>query len=312
MKPASSVLLLTTLTGAGYGLLVWLGILDLAGAVPHAPAFGIVAILIGLAFAGGGLIASMAHLGRPERAWRAFSQWRSSWLSREGVASTLSFPPALGFAALWFFEGATAPATRILAALSLVMALVTVGCTAMIYASLIPIRQWHNRHTLPDYLIFSLFSGAVLLTAIMGVWQGHVILPGSIAAASGLAAIAAKSAYWRFIDRQKPLATLASATSVRQFGAVRPLDQPHFSENYILREMGFTIARKHAEKLRRIALAAGFIAPTILALVATLGLAAWLSGPLAALLALAGLFIERWLFFAEATHVSAIYYGRPV
>lgn len=26
--------------------------------------------------------------------------------------------------------------------------------------------------------------------------------------------------------------------------------------------------------------------------------------------ALAGLLVERWLFFAEATHVSTLYYGR--
>jgi DMSO reductase anchor subunit len=312
MNPATSVLLLTTLTGTGYGLLAWIGILTVIGAVPPAPAFGIVTILIALALASGGLIASMAHLGRPERAWRAFSQWRSSWLSREGVASTLSFPPALIFAALWFLTGAGASGTRIFAALSLIMALLTVGCTAMIYASLIPIRQWHNRHTLPDYLIFSLFSGAVLLTAIMGVWYGHVILPGSLAVAAGIIAIAAKYAYWRLIDAQKPLATLASATGVAEFGTVRPLDQPHFSENYILREMGFRVARKHAAKLRRIALVGGFIFPTILALVAVTGIAAWLFGPLAAILVLAGLFIERWLFFAEATHVSTIYYGRAV
>ena len=312
MNPSPSVLLLTTLTGAGYGLLAWLGILTLFGAVPAAPGFGLAVILIALALASGGLIASMAHLGRPERAWRAFSQWRSSWLSREGVASTLSFVPALGFAALWFLEGAGTPGTRVLGVLAAAMALVTVGCTAMIYASLIPIRQWHNRHTLPDYLIFSLFSGAALLAAITAIWYGSTPLPAGIACGAGIVALAAKSAYWRFIDAQKPLATLASATGVTGFGAVRPLDQPHFTENYILREMGFQIARKHARKLRRIALAAGFVLPVLLALIAAFGIAPWLAAPLAALLALAGLYVERWLFFAEATHVSTIYYGRSV
>jgi DMSO reductase anchor subunit len=312
MNPAPSVLLLTTLTGAGYGLLAWLGILTAIGAVPPAPAFGIVTILIALALASAGLIASTSHLGRPERAWRAFSQWRSSWLSREGVASVLTYPPALIFAAAWFFTGAASPFTRFFAALTAIMALVTIGCTAMIYGSLIPIRQWHNRHTLPDYLIFGLFSGAALLAAIIGAWYGRAPLPAGIAFIAGLAAIAAKLAYWRFIDTQAPLATLASATGVTGFGTVRPLDQPHFTENYILREMGFQIARKHAGKLRRIAITAGFIVPTLLLAVALSGMAAWLFAPAAAILALAGLYVERWLFFAEATHVSAIYYGRAV
>jgi DMSO reductase anchor subunit len=312
MNPTPSVLLLTTLTGAGYGLLAWLGILTVIGAAPRAPAFGIATILIALAFASAGLVASTAHLGRPERAWRAFSQWRSSWLSREGVASVLTYPPALIFAVAWFFTGAASPITRVFAGLSVVMALVTVGCTAMIYGSLIPIRQWHNRHTLPDYLIFALFSGAVLLAAIIGIWYGQAVVPASIALVAGIIAIIAKAAYWRFIDTQKPLATLASATSVAAFGAVRPLDQPHFTENYILREMGFQIARTHARKLRRITLAGGFIVPTLFVLLGALGEAAWLFAPLAAVLVMAGLYVERWLFFAEATHVSTIYYGRAV
>lgn len=312
MNPAISVLLLTTLTGAGYGLLAWLGILTVIGTLPEAPAFGIATIVIALALASAGLVASTAHLGRPERAWRSFSQWRSSWLSREGIASLLSYPPAVIFAALWFFEGAAAPSTRVFAALSVIMALTTVACTAMIYASLIPIRQWHNRHTLPDYLIFSAFSGALLLAAIIGICYGHATVPASIAVVVGLLAMGAKYAYWRFIDTQKPLATLATATGVTEFGTVRPLDQPHFSENYILREMGFQIARKHARKLRRIALIIGFIIPIVFALIAAIGLLPWLFAPLAAILVMAGLYVERWLFFAEATHVSTIYYGRAV
>ena len=40
-------------------------------------------ILIAYALASGGLIASTFHLGHPERAIKAFTQWRSSWLSRE-------------------------------------------------------------------------------------------------------------------------------------------------------------------------------------------------------------------------------------
>jgi hypothetical protein len=41
-----------------------------------------------------GLLSSTFHLGHPERAWRAFSQWRSSWLSREGVAAVATYLPA--------------------------------------------------------------------------------------------------------------------------------------------------------------------------------------------------------------------------
>ena len=91
---------------------------------------------------------------------------------------------------------------------------------------------------------------------------------------------------------------------------MRPLDQPHFTENYILREMGYQIARKHAVKLRRIAVALAFLLPALLALLAAFGIVPAVTATVAALCALVGLFVERWLFFAEATHVATIYYGR--
>jgi sulfite dehydrogenase (quinone) subunit SoeC len=91
---------------------------------------------------------------------------------------------------------------------------------------------------------------------------------------------------------------------------VRPLDQPHFTENYILREMGYRIARKHALKLRCSAIALAFFFPAILMLLAAFGIVPAITATAAALLALIGLLVERWLFFAEATHTSTIYYGR--
>jgi sulfite dehydrogenase (quinone) subunit SoeC len=310
MTPASSVLLLTTLTGFGYGLLAWLGILAAFGLLPAAPLFVPVTVLVALAFANAGLVASTLHLGHPERAWRAFSQWRSSWLSREGVASLMTFPPALAFAASWWALGPDAITTRALGLLAAALGLLTVGCTAMIYASLKPIRQWHNRHTAPDYLIFAVFSGAVLLAAVWALWFGVAEELAVAALVAALVAAGAKFVYWRYIDTQKPLVTLTSATGLTAFGTVRPLDQPHFTENYILREMGFRIARKHAAKLRCIAIGLAFFSPAILMLFAAFGIVPAITATAAALLALIGLLVERWLFFAEATHTATIYYGR--
>ena len=310
MKPATSVLLLTTLTGFGYGLLAWLAVFALLGLLPASLWFMPVAIVIALAFAAAGLTASMLHLGRPERAWRAFSQWRSSWLSREGVASLTTFPPSLAFAALWWFAGPAAPATIIVGLIAGVLGIVTVFCTAMIYASLKPIRQWHNPHTAPDYVLFALFSGAILLALLLAAWTGGASIAALIALAAAIAAAIAKLAYWRFIDAQPPLADLASATGLKAYGSVRPLDAPHFTENYVLREMGYQIARKHAARLRRIVLFTAFLLPALLAALAALGVAPVAATIIATLLAAIGLLAERWLFFAEATHVSTLYYGR--
>ncbi len=310
MKPASSVLLLSTLTGFGYGLLAWLGVFAALGALPASRYFMPVAVVVALTFASSGLLASTLHLGRPERAWRAFSQWRSSWLSREGVASMITYPPALAFAWLWWDPGPAALSTKAAGLLAAVLGMVTVGCTAMIYASLKPIRQWHNRHTAPDYLIFSLFSGAVLLTALLTAWSATLVFAASLSIAAAFVAAAAKVFYWQFIDRQAPLATLASAIGLAAHGPVRPLDQPHFTENYILREMGYQIARKHAAKLRRITLGLAFLGPAMLLLGAAEGVLPVAAASAGVLFAFAGLLLERWLFFAEATHVAALYYGR--
>jgi DMSO reductase anchor subunit len=206
--------------------------------------------------------------------------------------------------------GPDAVATRILGLIAASLGLVTVGCTAMIYASLKPIRQWHNPHTAPDYLIFAVFSGAVLLAALWSLWFGAAAALAVAALVAALVAAGAKFAYWRYIDTQKPLVTLASATGLTAFGTARPLDGPHFTENYILREMGYQIARKHAVKLRRIAVGLAFFVPASLALLAAFGVAPAIVTTAAALVALIGMFVERWLFFAEATHVSTIYYGR--
>ena len=85
MHPAYSVILFTTASGAGYGLLVWLCLCGLFGLVPTERWLGIAGFGLAFALITAGLLSSTAHLGRPERAWRAFSQWRTSWLSREGV-----------------------------------------------------------------------------------------------------------------------------------------------------------------------------------------------------------------------------------
>ena len=306
MRPAGSILLLTTLTGFGYGLLAWTGAYVCLGLLPGPRRLAVVGVALGLLLGSIGLAASILHLGRKERAWRAFSQWRSSWLSREGVAGVLTYPVAILFAAaLRMHEGAIVP--RLLGAAMAAVSLATVLCTAMIYASLKPIRQWHNSHTMPDYLIYALFSGALLFALLRTVLLGRPGSTGLIAAAMAAVAMLAKGAYWRHVDAQTPLASLAAAIGLPTGAQARPLDAPHFTENYVLREMGFAIARRHSAKLRRIALGLAFAAPLGLGLLASLSIVPLAASAVALVCAVIGLLTERWLFFAEATHVSALY-----
>ena len=308
LNPAPSIVFFTTASGAGYGLLFWLGVLQPLGWGGGASSLGATAVVLALALVTAGLLSSLAHLGNPQRAWRALSQWRSSWLSREGVAAVLTYPPALLFLlALWFGWPAVAAVAGPLAAAG---AAATIYCTAMIYASIKPVRQWRHPLVVPGYFAMAAFSGAALLAALAAGWDAGRLLPvpAALAALGGLAAIGLKFAYWRAVDAGMPGPTRESATGLGAIGRVRPLDPPHTEQNYLLREMGFRVARKHAARLRQIALWAGFAAPAVLALLALAGAPAAPLLSLGALLALLGVLVERWLMFAEATHTVMLYY----
>ena len=309
MNPAPSIVFFTVASGAGYGLLFWMGLLRPLGLVPGSAGFGAAAVGIALVLVMLGLLSSTAHLGRPERAWRALSQWRSSWLSREGVAAVATFAPAgLFFIAVIGGQEWLAWWTGVLAAAG---AAVTVWCTGMIYASLKTIRQWHHPLVAPGYMLFGAFSGAVLL-AMLGAFWGQAAMPAALAAVLGAAGFVLKRLYWASVDAAPPVATIKSATGLGFIGKVRPLDPPHTETNYLLREMGFRIARAHAARLRMIASVAGFAMPAVLLLLVLLtgGIWAGLFALAAAGLAILGLLAERWLMFAEATHTVTLYYGR--
>ncbi|AID27863.1 DMSO reductase anchor subunit [Mesorhizobium sp. USDA 4775] len=311
MHPAFSVIFFTTATGAGYGLLAVLGVLGGLQIIPADFWLGLVGLGLALGLIAAGLLSSTGHLGRPERGWRAFSQWRSSWLSREGVASVITFIPAGLFGLGWVFFGRTEGWVAIAGLLAAIGAIVTVCTTGMIYASLKPIAQWHSRYTLPAYLIFAAMTGSVLLSALL---QGFGIGSMGVLVLSLLATLAGwgwKLATWRHNDRLEIPTTANTATGLAG-GTVRSLEWPHTEENYLLKEMGFRIARKHSAKLRVLAQALAFALPVLL-IAATFALPwpyAAVPSVLAAIVQFAGMLVERWLFFAEAKHTVTLYYGR--
>jgi len=308
MHPALSVIFFTTLSGAGFGLWFWVGLRIALGPTPQGfEALGWWLLLVAGGIAAAiGLAASFLHLGKPQRAWRAFSQWRTSWLSREGVASVASFLPAL---ALLKLLPQVTPATRIVAALLCVLCLATIACTAMIYASLKPIPAWRHRLVVPGYLLFALLTGGLPLLMAGGLAQrGFVALLLPLLAVAAIALVLLKLAYWRDIDRTPLPQTRGDAIGLPQRQA-RVFERPHTEANYLMREMGFVLARRHARPLRATALGLFGLLPLLcLALAWGSGDLAWIALPVAVLSALAGAFVERWLFFAQARHLVTLYY----
>lgn len=311
MHPAQSVIFFTTTSGAGYGLLIWLALLAPFGTLPESTAFTIVTFAIGVGLVVAGLLSSTFHLGHPERAWRAMSQWRTSWLSREGLVSVVTFVPALFWGLNVLSSGFAAPLSVFLGLVTAVLSLVTVYCTGMIYASLKTIPAWYNNWTRLAYPLLSLTTGAMLaivLLALFSVRQMGTLVELTILLFVNAGAL--KYVYWRSIDTAEPTSTAETATGLGALGKVRLLEKPHSGTNYLMREMGFQIARKHAAKLRRLCLVLGFAAPAILLLLMLVIPAAL---PVLAVVALlsagVGVAMERWLFFAEAKHVVTLYYG---
>jgi len=291
MHPAPSVILFTTLSGIGFGLLFFLGLgLGSVG--------GVAFVFFGMAYAlsVGGLAASTLHLGHPERMLKAFSQWRSSWLSREGCCAvlTLLVMAVLGIGRVfldvhWTFVGIVGA----------VLCLVTVITTAMIYTQLKSVPRWHSPLTPLLFVAYAAAGGSLTV--------GQVDLARILIAATAIVQLL----WWRQGDRalDKTGTSLKTATGLGHIGTPRPFETPHTQPNYLTREMVFTVARTHAKLLRLTAVVFAFVIPVFL-----------LSLPLNHMLAavtvlshLTGVLITRWLFFAEAEHVVSLYYGaKPI
>jgi DMSO reductase anchor subunit len=312
MDPAYSIIVFTTASGAGYGLLALVSLSAIGGVLPATTGLGLAALGAAAALIAAGLSSSALHLGRPERALGAFSQWRSSWLAREGVLAVATFAPLGLFGIGWVFFNDVGGFFAWMAAACALLALLTVSCTAMIYASLKPIQQWRNGFVLPAYLALGLYCGAlllVLLTRAFGVYRPAFAVLAIILLG---VAWAIKWGYWRHIDATPAQISLGAASGLGRLGEVRLLEAPHTEANFVMREMGYKIARAHARKLRVIVHVALFLAPLILlgAVAAGAPPLATLAAALAALSAAAGAGVERWLFFAEAGHTCMLFYGR--
>lgn len=308
MRPAPSLLLFTTLSGAGYGLLAVWALAGLFGALSAEPLAGAVGLGLALVLITTGLLASTFHLGRPDRAWRAFSQWRTSWLSREAVAAVATFVPALWLAGEWVLGGRVSAPAALLAAGG---AALTVFCTGRIYATLVPIPRWHQPLTTPVFLALALASGTTLAACLAALLGLDPTAPGLAALLTLPLAWGLKLLWWQRGDARPPVATAAAAIGLPGTSPVRLVEPAHSAGSWLLDETGFRVARRHAAKLRRLALGLGAALPwPLLALGLLVGGRAALLFVVPAVLALAlGLAIERWLFFAEARHTVGVWYG---
>lgn len=288
MHPAPSVILFTTFSGLGFGLLFWLGLGQPAPTGWVAFAF----FALAYAMAVGGLLASTFHLGHPERAYLAVTQWRTSWLSREAIAAIATLLTGGVFALLRIWDISAAP----LGWLVSLGCLATVFTTAMIYTQMRTVPRWRHWTTPALFLTLSLAGGAILANR-----SSAALVLLALAAVLQLVA-------WITGDTrlQQSGTTLGTATGLGDIGRVRAFLPPHSGSNYLLREFVYVVGRRHALQLRAIGLILAFGVPIPL-IAAGLG---HITALVAVLAHIAGVLCLRWLFFAQAEHVVGLYYGK--
>ena len=304
MRPPWSMIIFTTLAGAGQGLLLMLVALDmlrLTGQVAAPPLLFTAGAAVVLFLAGSGLVAAIFHLGRPMRAWRSMAMWRTSWLSREVIV----LPAFMAVVALWgaghFFDRQVPIAGAVAAALALLLYL----CTGMIYGAVKAIRAWATPMTPLNFCLIGIASGVLLATALAAALAPALVpsLTAATVAATLLAAATRGATLWRNLHLPAKT-TLQTAIGTRH-PRIRQISQGAMGGSFNTREFFHHQPQAVLRAVRWTAALLGFALPAVVLLVAAPG-----AGLMAALCALQlpGLLAERWSFFAEGEHTQNLYY----
>jgi DMSO reductase anchor subunit len=322
MHPAFSVIFLTTLIGVGQGLFLALytgqvytvfHVLSAQGD-SRFYAFG---SLAALAFLVGGLIASFFHLGRPERAWRSISKWRTSWLSREvivlpafmGCVFLYGVAHWLGWSAPLFTIGETLQVDFIMAigAIGTLLCFALFISTGMIYACLRFLQEWHSPLTVINFILLGGASGFTFATAYAGLAAPQLVgFYGKWAIIILLLALVSRLASLIRNCRLKPKSTLQSAIGIRH-SQIAQQAQGAMGGSYNTREFFHGKSQRLQRSVKWLFVVLTFALPLPLLAV---GLSSASAGVLLAAFAVqyAGLVAERWFFFVQANHPQNLYY----
>lgn len=325
MHPAFSVIFLTTLIGAGQGLFIALVALEYLGKADLLPlqdgAFFAQGSLGALVLLGLGLFASFFHLGRPERAWRSATRWRTSWLSREVIV----LPAFMGVVFLYGLVHWSAvnpvvitmnhlevSASALLGIAGVLLAVALFVCTAMIYAAVKFLQEWHSPLTVVNYTVLGAASGFTLAT-VLTAWlaPGLVSFVGMTAVGLTLLGLLTRMAALFRNARLKPKSTLQTAIGIKHPRIVQK-SQGFMGGSFNTREFFHHRSAGFLVGIKWTFLIGAFLIPVFLLI---LGMALPTEGDVSAFVLTAAfvvqylsLMAERWYFFAEANHPQNLYY----
>ncbi len=309
MNPSLAVIFLTLFSGAGFGLMATVAVVnDFAIDGGLSPLRTAILVALALLLVTMGMVSSTAHLANPKNAWRAFTRWRTSWLAREGVFAVLFYPVAIAYLGWVFFTNTDRDGVALaLGNAAALIGLITIFCQGMIYACLRTIRQWHTPLVPANFYALGLALGMTVLATSRVLARGHDLVLVSTASALLVAAAVMKAIYYFWIGAPSGT-TLQTATGFTR-GRVRLLDQGHTFGTFLTHEFSNSISPVRARYFKIGVYLLGFLAPIAILLLATrtpIGLTVLL----APVLAFIGIGLERYLFFVEAQHVVNLYHGR--
>ena len=308
MHPAFSVIFLTTLSGVAQGLFLAVYSIDVLSRLGLSelpmPSFIVAGVALSVLFAALGLLASFWHLGRPERAWRAATMWRTSWLSREVIvlpaflASVAAYGVAYATGSLW---------SDLFGVLAVVACIALFVCTGMIYACLRFLQEWASPLTLVNYFLLGCASGctfATLLSALLAPGYTEALATWAIGLTT--VALVVRAAMLARNARLRPKSTVQSAIGVKH-PKVQQKSQGAMGGSFNTREFNHGRTRAFLRSIKWAFLVLAFPVPAaLLWLGAMSGAVAVLA--LAFAVQYVGLLAERWFFFAQANHPQNLYY----
>ena len=289
MHPAPSIILFTVLSGFGFGLISIIGLLQFLSVISMFDL--IIYSIIGVIFATVGLVSSFFHLANKKNAIKSLSQWQTSWLSREAIASIFCLLVVFGNI-IWAVSQ-----NNYISQVGVVLfflSLFTIFTTSMIYAQLKTVPSWNNALTPAIFVCAALTGGAILLTDYASLVL--LLVFGTL-----------QISFWYIADRgfQDKETSVGTALGYNKNEEIRPFDVAHTNRNYLLNEMVYKVARKHSVKIRYISFFMAFVFPMSLILIFPNNFSVSVS---AITIHLIGIYFSRWLFFAEAKHSVSFYY----
>ena len=289
MHPAPSIILFTVLSGFGFGLISIVGLLQFLNQISTVDI--VIFSVIGLFFSIIGLISSFFHLANKKNAIKSMSQWQTSWLSREAISSIFCLSIVVGNIGWVFVQNLYINEVGIVL---FFLSLFTIFTTSMIYAQLKTVPSWNNILT-PALFIFAALAGGSIL--LMDFASLVLLLIFGV-----LQVLFWYTADQSFIYKETSVGT---ALGFSKNEDIRSFDLAHTSRNYLLNEMVYKVARKHSVKIRYISFFTAFVFPMSLILIFPDNFNVSVS---AITIHLIGIYLSRWLFFAEAKHSVSFYY----